>query len=153
MIVPYGAYRCADGAVNFAIQNEREWRRLCGEVLGEAALADDPRFATNTLRLENRGALESLIEDRWSRLTRAEVSALLDRAGIANGAVNEVPDVAAHPQLAARGRWTNVNSPSGPIPALIPPHNLANAAPRMGEVPALGQHTREILAELGFEDN
>ena len=67
--------------------------------------------------------------------------------------MNEVADVAAHPQLAARGRWTRVDSPAGPIPALLPPHNLAHTPPHMGEVPALGQHTREILAELGFEDN
>jgi formyl-CoA transferase len=146
-------YRCADGAINFAIQNEREWRRLCADVLAAPALADDPQFATNTLRLQNRVELETLIEDRWSRLTRAEVSALLDRAGIANGAVNDVADVAAHPQLAARSRWTSVASPAGTIPALLPPHNLASALPHMGEVPALGQHTREILTELGFEDN
>jgi len=151
MIVPYGAYRCADGAVNFAIQNEREWRRLCEEVFEQPDLA--VRFDSNAKRLANRDELETIIEELWRTRTRAEVSALLDRAGIANGAVNEVPDVAAHPQLAARGRWTQVDSPAGPIPALLPPHNLAGVAPRMGEVPALGQHTREILGELGFEEN
>jgi len=153
MIVPYGAYRCADGAVNFAIQNEREWRRLCDQVLGMPALADDERFAGNAARLRNRAELEAMIEERLGRDTRAEVLVRLDQAGIANGAVNDVAEVAGHRQLAARGRWVSVDSPVGSIPALLPPHNLQHAPPRLGAVPALGQHTREILAELGFEEN
>jgi len=151
MIVPYGEYRCADGVVNFGIQNEREWRRLCVEVLGMPALAEDERFQNNPARLRNRAELEAVIEERLSRDTRAEVLKRLDEAGIANGAVNGVAEVAAHPQLAARGRWVTVDSPAGPIPALLPPHNLEHAAPALGGVPALGQHTREILSELGFQ--
>jgi len=153
MIVPYGAYRCADGSVNFAIQNEREWRRLCERVLGMPALADDERFATNAARLRNRVELEALIEERLGRDTRAEVLRRLDEAEIANGAVNDVAEVASHPQLAARGRWVTVDSEVGSIPALLPPHNLQHAPAILGSVPALGQHTREILAELGFEEN
>lgn len=153
MIVPYGVYRCADGAVNFAIQNEREWRRFCEQVLDAADLAADPRFDANAVRLQNRAVLEAMIEECFGRHTRAEVLRRLDAAGIANGAVNDVPEVVAHPQLAARGRWVTVESPVGRIPALLPPHNLSGAPAVMGEVPALGQHTREILAELGIEDN
>jgi crotonobetainyl-CoA:carnitine CoA-transferase CaiB-like acyl-CoA transferase len=153
MIVPYGVYACADGAVNFAVQNEREWRRFCDQVLGMAALADDERFRTNADRLRNRAELESLIESAWKLHTRSEIASRLDHAGIANSLVNDVPDVAAHPQLAARGRWASIESPAGVIPALLPPHNLLHAPPNMGDVPALGQHTREILAELGFEEN
>jgi len=153
MIVPYGAYRCADGAVNFAIQNEREWRRLCEQVLEMPALADDERFRSNAARLRNRVELEPLIEERLGCHTRAEALRRLDEADIANGALNSVAEVANHPQLAARGRWVTVDSPAGAIPALLPPHNLRHAPPALGAVPALGQHTREILAELGFEEN
>ncbi len=151
MIVPYGGYRCADGAVNFAIQNEREWRRFCTQVLAMPELAEDARYGSNAERLRNRHQLEALIEKEFCRHPAAEVLARLDRAGIANGAVNDVPAVARHPQLQARRRWTEVASPAGPLPAFIPPHNLAQVAPRMGAVPALGEHTREILAELREE--
>jgi itaconate CoA-transferase len=148
MIVPYGVYACADGAVNLAIQNDREWRRLCADVLEMPAIADDRRFLTNTDRLQNRTELETLIESQFRRLSQAELIKRLDRAEIANGAVNEVPDVASHAQLAARNRWTKIASPVGLIPALLPPHNLAHAPSCMGAVPGLGQHSAEILAEL-----
>jgi itaconate CoA-transferase len=148
MVVPYGAYACADGAVLLAVQHDREWRRLCAGVLDAPTLADDPRFVTNDRRVRNRVALEAIIEVRFATHTRAEVLAWLERADIPTAAVNDVPAVAAHPQLAARERWVNVDSPGGAIPALLPPHNLGHAPPRMGAVPGLGEHTREILAEL-----
>ena len=152
-IVPYGAYACGDGSVNFAIQNQREWRRLCETVLGDASLADDPRFATNAERLKNRDVLEPLVERIFAPHRVEEIVARLEAADIANAVVNDIPAVAAHPQLAARGRWVQVDSPNGPLPALLPPHNLAGVAPRMGRVPGLGEHTREILRELGIEEN
>jgi itaconate CoA-transferase len=150
MVAPYGAYRCADGLVNFAVQNDREWRRFCEQVLCMPAIADDPRFVSNEKRLNNRQGLESLIEDRFKSRTRAELLGALEAAGLATAAVNDVPAVAQHPQLAARRRWVNVDSPVGVIPALLPPHNLEHVAPAMGAVPALGQHTQEILTELGL---
>ncbi len=150
MIVPYGVYACSDGPVNFAIQNEREWRRFCEGVLGLPALAADERFVSNASRVRNRAELEATIEERLGQHTRAEVLGLLEAADIASGAVNDVAEVARHPQLAARGRWVTVESQAGPIPALVPPHNLQHAPPRLGRVPALGEHTREILAELGL---
>jgi crotonobetainyl-CoA:carnitine CoA-transferase CaiB-like acyl-CoA transferase len=113
-------------------------------------VTEDPRFATNADRLRNREELETLIEQRFSTLSSAEVLARLDRAEIANGAVNDIAAVAQHPQLVARGRWIGVESPVGSIPALVPPHNLGHAPPRMGAVPALGQHSQEILDELGL---
>ncbi len=149
-IVPYGAYSCSDGIVTFAIQNQREWRRLCETVFQDAAMADDPRYATNADRLKNRGELESWIERYFSTLMRAEIVERLERAEIANAVVNDIPAVVAHPQLAARHRWTEADSPVGAIPALLPPHNLQQAPPRMGRIPALGEHTNEILAELGL---
>jgi itaconate CoA-transferase len=148
MIVPYGAYACADGMVNFAIQNEREWRRFCSVVLEMMALADDDRFAGNADRLRNRTELEAIIEEHFQNHTRAELVARLDQADIANGAVNEMPAVWQHPQHSARKRWMNAASPAGTIPAFVPPHNLMTAPAHIGAVPALGEHTQEVLAEL-----
>jgi crotonobetainyl-CoA:carnitine CoA-transferase CaiB-like acyl-CoA transferase len=152
MIVPYGAYRCADGSVNFAIQNEREWSRFCSDVLHLPALLHDERFSSNAQRLANRADLEALIEQQFATLTVSEVLARLDRSEIANGAVNDVRAVASHTQLAERGRWVKVPSPNGMIPALLPPHNLTGAPPQMGAVPALGEHTQQVLAELREEE-
>lgn len=152
MIVPYGGYSCANGVVNLAIQNDREWRRLCGEVLKQPALADDARFVTNQDRLRNRAELETMIESVFRTLTKEEVLARLDCAGIANATVNDMPAVMRHAQLAARRRWTTADSPVGAIPALVPPHNLAHAQPRMGAVPELGEHTQDILREIGLEN-
>jgi len=148
MIVPYGAYRCADGNVMFAIQNDRDWRRFCAIVLGREVLADDPRFASNPDRLTNRLELESLIESAFAKSSVAAVVELLERAEIANAVVNDMTAVGAHAQLATRGRWTELDSFVGPIPALIPPHNIAGVIPRMARVPALGEHTAAVLAEL-----
>lgn len=149
MVVPYGAYACADGDVLLAVQTDREWRRLCATALGDATLADDPRFATNELRVANRVPLEALIDAHFSSRTRGQVIALLEAADIPTGAMNDVAGVAAHPQLAARGRWVEVESPGGAFSALLPPHNLSGVAPRMGPVPELDQHRADILSELG----
>ena len=150
MIVPYGAYPCADGIVTFAIQNDREWRRFCDEVVCMPELFNDERFATNAKRVSQRNELEKIIEWYLRSLTRSEVMTRLDGAKIANGDINDVAAVAQHPQLTARERWVNVQSPVGEIPALIPPHNLESAPAQMRSVPALGEHSQEILAELGF---
>jgi len=150
MIVPYGAYACADGAVLFAIQTQREWQRFCVQVMESPSLETNPRFATNGDRLANRAELEAIIEARFRDMTRADVIARLERADIPTGAVNDVPDVVAHPQLAARGRWREVNVGGASAQALLPPHNLQGAPARMDAVPALGQHTTEVLGELGY---
>ncbi|MGH7709903.1 MAG: CaiB/BaiF CoA transferase family protein [Gemmatimonadaceae bacterium] len=150
MIVPYGAYPCADGDVMFAIQNAAEWRRFCDVVMQQPGLTNDARFSTNALRLTNREQLETMIEDRFRSRTRAEVMTWLAAADLATANVNDVPAVATHEQLTARQRWTTVASPSGDIPALVPPHNIKSVTPRMGAVPALGEHTNGVLAELGL---
>ena len=148
MIVPYGAYACADGDIMFAIQTDREWRRFCESVMGDASLASDARFATNGARVENRDGLETMIESSFKTQQRGAVIARLEAADIPMASVNDVPAVASHAQLSSRKRWTTVDSPVGQIPALIPPHNIAGAAPRMGRVPLLGEHTAAIRAEL-----
>src|SRR5262249_9748477 len=93
MIVPYGAYRCSDGEVNLAIQNEREWRDLCSKVLGTPDLAHDKRFDTNGARLRNRRDLESILEQHFAAHARSEILDSLEQADIANGAVNDIPSV------------------------------------------------------------
>jgi itaconate CoA-transferase len=131
------------------VQNDREWRRFCACVMQAPGLANDKRFSTNAHRLANREALESLIAARFRDRTTTEVLERLQAADIPTGTVNDVAGVARHPQLAARNRWTTVSSPGGEIPALVPPHNLQGVAAVMGPVPALGQHTVEVMTELG----
>lgn len=150
-IYPYGPFPAGDGkTVMLGLQNEREWAAFCGKVLRRPELATDPRFSSNPKRSQARGQLRELIVDAFSALTASEVLARLDEAQIANANVNTMSDVWAHPQLAARQRWTEVATPVGPVPALLPPGSWNDQAPCMGAVPDLGQHTDAILTELGY---
>ena len=149
-IYPYGPFPAGDGrTVMLGLQNEREWVAFCGSVLGRPDLATDPRFDANAKRNENRAALRAIIVETFAGLDADEVARRLDAAQIANARVNDMRDVWEHPQLKARGRWTEVGSPAGPIPALLPPASSDAFAPRMDAVPALGEHTDAILEELG----
>jgi len=150
-ISPYGPYAAADGQVFLGLQNEREWVVLCREILRRPELIDDARFATNTDRVTSDRELTPIIEAALQELTAAEVEARLDAAGIANARLRTPVEFAGHPQLAARNRWRDVTTPAGEVRALLPPVTVAGREPAMGSVPALGQHTAAILAELGFE--
>jgi itaconate CoA-transferase len=152
-IAPYGPVATADGAVVLGLQNDREWRSLCAVVLGDAGLADDPRFVTNSARVEHRGELNALIEAKLAELDTEAASALLDEAGIANARLNQVRDFLDHPVLEKRERWLPVDVPGGTIAALRPPVDIAGVEPVMGPVPALGAHTDAILRELGRTDD
>ncbi|HET7364091.1 MAG TPA: CaiB/BaiF CoA-transferase family protein [Burkholderiales bacterium] len=150
-IAPYGPFRAGDGgAVFLSVQNEREFARFCEQVLGDKALASDPRFASGPARLANREALHSEIDRVFRRFTTGQVVEKLDAADIANARLNSMEEFWRHEQLAARNRWTSVSSPAGPIEALKPPFNLSGFEPKMDPVPALGEHTRTVLAELGY---
>ncbi|MFN2644468.1 MAG: CaiB/BaiF CoA transferase family protein [Burkholderiales bacterium] len=150
-IVPYGPFQCGDGAAVFiSVQNEREFARFCGEVLRDKALASDARFASTPKRLENRQALHAEVARIFSGLPATEIVARLEAAGIANARLNSMQEFWQHPQLKARGRWVQVGSPGGPIEALKPPFNLSNFEPKMESIPALGEHTARVLAELGY---
>lgn len=152
-IAPYGPYPTGDGGmVLLGVQNEREWARFCEIVLGDPTLASDDRFTTNSERVANRDALDRLIVEAFSRLSADEAMDRLDRAGIASARANTVPEVIAHPQLAARDRWTEVGSPSGPIRALLPPVSSDRIDYVMGAVPDVGQETVAILGELGYDE-
>ena len=135
-----------------AVQNEREWASFCTTVLGQAALAADPRFDSNPRRLQHRALLQTLIDDVLGQIQADEIVRRLQQADIAHAHVNDMQAVWAHPQLQARQRWTTVASPGGPVPALLPPgvHNDFDA--HMGPVPALGEHTDRILRALGYSD-
>ncbi|HEX9181846.1 MAG TPA: CaiB/BaiF CoA-transferase family protein [Burkholderiales bacterium] len=150
-IVPYGPFRAGDGRTVFlSIQNEREFARFCDKVLGDAALAKDPRFASGPARMQNREAMHAAVEKVFATLTAAQVVERLEAAGIANARLNTMQEYWDHPQLAARGRWREVVTSAGPIRATKPPFNLSDFEPRMEAVPALGAHSRPVLAELGY---
>jgi crotonobetainyl-CoA:carnitine CoA-transferase CaiB-like acyl-CoA transferase len=150
-IAPYGPFKAGDGGTVFlAIQNEREFERFCEGVLANNSLAADSRFSTGPARMTNRNALHEEIERIFSTLTAQGIVERLDKAGIANAKLNSMQEFWDHPQLEARDRWREVGSPAGPIEAIKPPFNLDGFEPRMDPVPALGAHSRTILAELGF---
>lgn len=148
-IYPYGPFPVGDGGtVMLGLQNEREWVQFCETVLRQPALASDERYAGNARRVQARESLRQLIVETFASLSSAEVLARLEQARIANARVNTMADVWAHPQLQARQRWREVDSPVGRLPTLLPPGSWAEG-PRLDAVPALGQHTDAILAELG----
>ncbi|MGU7784372.1 CaiB/BaiF CoA transferase family protein [Burkholderia sp. PU8-34] len=151
-IYPYGPFPAGDGkTVMLGLQNEREWQRFCDIVIRQPDLAADERFCANSRRAANRDALAAIIHGAVAELTAADVVARLDEAGIANAQVNDMRAVWQHPQLRARGRWTEVDTAAGPVPALYPPGQSSRDEPVMAPVPALGQHTDAILAELGYD--
>ncbi|MFJ5831310.1 CaiB/BaiF CoA transferase family protein [Streptomyces sp. NPDC093089] len=154
VIAPYDAYPTADGGlVLLSVQNDREWRRLAGQVLDRPGLADDPAFATNTARVAGRAATDAVVAAALAPLTTAEALARLDAAGIACARLNSVAELADHPQLTSRDRWREVGSPVGPLRSLLPPIVFPDAPePRMDRIPALGQDTDAVLTELGVTE-
>jgi len=151
-IFPYGPFPAGDGrVVLLGLQNEREWQVFCEQVLLDSSLLTDSRFATNAARATHRDALSSLIVETFAELTADAVLARLDTAGIANATVREMRDVWNHPQFVSHNRWNQIQTPAGMLPALRPPATLDSIDPRMDAVPALGEHTDAILAELGYD--
>jgi formyl-CoA transferase len=150
-IAPYGAFPAADGKeVLFSIQNEREWAALCARFLGRPELTDDPRFATGSARVAHREEINAVVAERCARSDAEELLEELASIGIACAGVNDVAAFLDHPVLAARGRWRDVTVPGGAtVEALLPPADLAGLPAQMGPVPAAGEHTEAILAELG----
>ncbi|MFC8174579.1 CaiB/BaiF CoA transferase family protein [Streptomyces sp. NPDC057242] len=155
VIAPYDAYPTADGGlVLLSVQNDREWRRLAGQVLGRPGLADDPAFATNAARVAGRAATDAVVAEALAPLAAEEALARLDAAGIACARLNSVAELADHPQLTARDRWREVESPVGPLRTLLPPIVFPDAPePRTDRIPALGQDTDEVLAGLGLRES
>lgn len=151
-IYPYGPFAAGDGkTVMLGLQNEREWKVFCEVVLEDAALAGDARFSSNSRRHEHRDVLRQLILDMFAGMTAEQVVARLDRAQIANARVNGMDDLWQHPQLAARQRWAEVDTPAGKVAALLPPGANDSYDYRMDPIPALGEHTDAILGGLGYD--
>jgi len=144
-IAPYGAFACHDGkSVLLSIQNEREWERLCGEVLGRPELASDPRFGKNIDRVQNRQQLDEIVGEALKHFSREEAIVLLTRAGIACGRLSDLDDLVSHPQR----RLITVETPSGLV-EMLAPGALFNTAEPFGAVPGLGEHTERIKSEFG----
>jgi itaconate CoA-transferase len=148
--MPYDAYVSRDGhRVVLSVQNDREWVRLAAQVLDRAELADDPRFATNAVRVEHRAEIDALLAPVLGALDIDTAIATLTTAGIACARINTVRELVDHPQLVERGRWAEMGSPVGMIPTLLPPVISSTWSPALGPVPALGEHTDRVLGELG----
>jgi len=150
-IVPYGPFKAADGQTVFlSVQNEREFASFCDRVLRKSSLKTDARFASSPARFRNREAFHGEVNQVFSQLNAAEIIDRLEAADIANARLNDMHEFWRHPQLAARGRWAKVGSPGGELDMLKPPINLSGFEPRLDPIPALGEHTRAILGELGY---
>jgi itaconate CoA-transferase len=153
-IAPYGPFECGEGEVIFlGIQNEREWERFCEVVLEQPALVHDERFSSNSERVDNKDVLHQEIEAILKELSSKEAIERLEEAKIANARMRTVRDFLDHPQLEARDRWREVESPAGSLRALLPPVTMDGTEPVMAPVPEVGEHTDEILAELGYDDD
>lgn len=149
-IAPYGTFTCGDGTeIVLAIQNEREWQRFCTVALRDPAIATDPRFDSAPQRFAHREELEDVITAQLSDLTGEECQSLLLEAQVAHARQRDMTEVAQHPQLLARDRWQPVDTPAGSIDMLLPPVTHSDVDYRMDPIPAVGQHTDALLAELG----
>ena len=143
-IAPYGVFPCADGELLISIQNQREWRRLCAEVLGDADLAEDPRFHDNPARVANRPALDGLVAEIFGQESREDMARKLDAAAIAYGRLNSVADLAAHPQL----RLISLETETGSLEVVAPPARADGQARDYGPVPSLDSHGAALRAEF-----
>jgi len=152
-IAPYGPYTAGDGASVFiGVQNDREWAAFCEKILQRPDLVDDPRFVHNPDRFAHSELLTELIEGALAGLSAARIVELLDDAGIANARMRTPAEFAEHPQLAARDRWREVDTPGGPVRTLLPPVMVDGREALMGPVPALGEHTASVRHELASAD-
>jgi itaconate CoA-transferase len=150
-IVPYGRYQTGDGkSIMLGLQNEREWLVFCEKVLLQPALAQDARYSSNSKRAAKRSEINALIAGVFATLTAEQLIERLDASGIANARINTPDEVWQHPQLQARNRWREMDSPAGLLATLLPPATMPGFAARIDAVPALGEHTERILSELGY---
>ena len=148
-IVPYQPFRTSDGSVILACGNDNLYRKFC-EAAGCLELADDPRFASNGRRVENRAELTRLLQAIFSGKTTREWVELLEGAGVANGPINDVAQVFEEPQVKARGVKIELDHPvAGKLPLVASPMRFS-ATPLEHRLapPVLGQHTEEVLRDV-----
>ena len=150
-IVPYGRYETGDGkSIMLGLQNEREWAVFCEKVLLQPKLAQDPRYGSNSRRAAKRSEINALIAEVFATLTTEQLIERLDASGIANARMNTPDEVWEHPQLKARDRWREMDSPVGLLATLLPPVTMPGFEARIDAVPELGEHTERILSEFGY---
>ena len=144
-IAPYGAYRCGDDRMLLiSIQNEREWLRLCGDVLDQPDLPQNPKFDSNVRRVENRASLDAIMNGVFSQYSIDKIAEKLQAAQIAFGRLNDMDVFTQHPQ----NRFVSVRTSSGDVQLLSPGAIVNGILPRLGDVPDLGQHSAAIREEF-----
>ena len=144
-IAPYGAYRCGDDRMLLiSIQNEREWLRLCSDVLDQPDLPQNPNFDSNVHRVENRASLDAIMNGVFSQYSIDEIAEKLQAAQIAFGRLNDMDVFTQHPQ----NRFVSVRTSAGDVQLLSPGAIVNGILPRLGDVPDLGQHSAAIRAEF-----
>lgn len=150
-IFPYGPFKAGDGKFVFlGIQNEREWVQFCEKVLNNESLSNNHRFNSNSSRVENQLLLKEIINGIFQKLNSNQIISRLEEANIANARLNTIKEFIDHPQLKARNRWREIDSPVGPIKALLPAVTYKDVDPVMGPIPKVGEHTESILEEFGI---
>lgn len=151
-IYPYGPFDTGDGGtVMLGMQNEREWGTFVNQILRRPDVLEDERFKSTSLRSKNRKELKAIIEEAFTDFSADQVLDRLQKAGIANAKLNDMAGLWAHPQLIARDRWTEVDTPGGMIPALKPAGAAEGLEVRMDPIPSVGQHTEAIFEEFGIQ--
>jgi crotonobetainyl-CoA:carnitine CoA-transferase CaiB-like acyl-CoA transferase len=151
---PYQAFETSDGWINLGAANQANWERML-RVIGAEQLKSDPRFKTNRLRMENRDDLAAVLGDYFRSRSTGEWTAKLDAAGVPAGPVLSIAEMQAHPQTLARQMVVEVEHPvAGPVKTLGSPVKFhRNPAQVRRPAPLFGEHTREVLAEVGFGDD
>ena len=149
-IAPYDAYPTTDGQILIGVQNDRGWQQLVTAVFDRPDLVDHPRLRTNVLRVANRAECDEVVAAETKNWSTAELDARLAEAGVPAAEINDLQGLIDHPQLSARDRWRSVDTPVGPVRAILPPMTFDDVELAMGGVPALGQHSVEVLAEFGY---
>src|SRR4051794_5629173 len=148
-IAPYGPYACADGTVFIGVQSDREWGLLCRDILDRPDLVEDERCARNTERVAHNDLITGVIESALAHQPVDDVVRALELSGLACARMRTPEEFYEHPQLAARDRWREVDSPGGPMRALLPPVVMEGREAAMGDVPGLGQHSAALRREFG----
>ena len=144
-IAPYGAYSTSDGGeVLISIQNEREWGRLCSEVLDRPEMSKDPKFLDNEARCKNRVQLDHILHEVFTAIPHEDLLEKLRDAAIAFGEVNGVEGLSKHPAL----KRVKVDSPTGPLEMVAPPATIDGEQRELGPVPDIGQHSEQIRKEF-----
>ena len=144
-IAPYGAYRCGDDRMLLiSIQNEREWLRLCSDVLDQPDLPQNPKFDSNVHRVKNRTSLDAIMNGVFNQYSIDKIAEKLQAAQIAFGRLNDMDVFTQHPQ----NRFVSVRTSSGDVQLLSPGAIINGILPRLGDVPDLGQHNAAIRAEF-----